>query len=169
MLAIQCLWNHVGSVMAICGTKLDATKKETNTVMFYSANGTVYSALYFVFEASLMSLEFLLLLFAQHLRSMKIPGREITALSWEGNSLRCAMTVDSYIYFANIRPDYMWCYFNKTVVFMNGIGGGISNGTGQPTTITFWDTTSNQVDMDYSELWLLEIGLRFELMAISIF
>lgn len=74
---------------------------------------------------------------------MKIPGREITALSWEGTSLRCAMTVDSYIYFANIRPDYMWCYFNKTVVFLNGSGSNIA---GQPSTITFWDTTSNQVD-----------------------
>lgn len=76
---------------------------------------------------------------AKHLRTLKIPGREISAMSWEGNSLRCAMTVDSFIYFANIRPDYMWCYFNKTVVFVNGSGGD------QPGTITFWDTTSNQV------------------------
>lgn len=75
------------------------------------------------------------------MRTLKIPGREITAMSWEGNSLRCAMTVDSYIYFANIRPDYMWCYFNKTVVFVNGN----HSAGGQPTTITFWDTISNQV------------------------
>ena len=26
--------------------------------------------------------------------------------SWEGGSLRIALAVDSFIYFANIRPDY---------------------------------------------------------------
>lgn len=41
MLAIQCLWNHVGSVLAVCGTKVDALNKESNTMMFYSALGTV--------------------------------------------------------------------------------------------------------------------------------
>lgn len=41
MLAIQCLWNHVGSVLAVCGTKTDVQNKESNTVMFYSAYGMV--------------------------------------------------------------------------------------------------------------------------------
>lgn len=69
---------------------------------------------------------------------MKIPGREITSLSWEGKSLRIALAVDSFIYFANIRPDYVWCYFNKTVAFL------------EPETkkdysfVTFWDTATNQ-------------------------
>lgn len=72
------------------------------------------------------------------MRTLKIPGREITALSWEGRSLRIAFAVDSFIYFANIRPDYIWCYFGKTVVFLNaetGKDGG---------TITFWDTATNE-------------------------
>lgn len=68
---------------------------------------------------------------------MKIPGKEITALSWEGKSLRIALAVDSFIYFANIRPDYMWCYFGKTVAYLNA---------GNDAVITFWDTTSNQVN-----------------------
>lgn len=67
-----------------------------------------------------------------------MPGREITALSWEGHSLRIAFAIDSFIYFANIRPDYMWCYFGKTVVYLNTVAA--KDGY----TITFWDTVSNQ-------------------------
>lgn len=70
---------------------------------------------------------------------MKIPGREITALAWEGRSLRIALAVDSFIYFANIRPDYMWCYFGKTVAYLNAETGKAGNAV-----ITFWDTVSNQ-------------------------
>lgn len=81
------------------------------------------------------------LLTYQHLRTLKIPGREITGLSWEGRSLRIAMAVDSFIYFANIRPDYLWCYFSRTVVFSKNIGA--NNGDGA--VFTFWDTAQNQV------------------------
>lgn len=49
------------------------------------------------------------------------------------------MAVDSFIYFANIRPDYMWCYFGKTVAFVNGNAGLDTS------SVTFWDTVSNQV------------------------
>lgn len=67
-----------------------------------------------------------------------MPGREITALTWEGHSLRIAFAIDSFIYFANIRPDYIWCYFSKTVVYLN------SDAAKECDTITFWDTVSNQ-------------------------
>lgn len=70
---------------------------------------------------------------------MKIPGHEITALTWEGRSLRIALAVDSFIYFANIRPDYMWCYFGKTVCYLNAD----TTKTGSHV-VTFWDTVSNQ-------------------------
>lgn len=42
----------------------------------------------------------------QHLRTLKVPGKQVTAVSWEGGGLRIGLAVDSYIYFANIRPDY---------------------------------------------------------------
>lgn len=35
-----------------------------------------------------------------------VPGKQMSALSWEGGGLKIALTVDSFIYFANIRPDY---------------------------------------------------------------
>lgn len=78
-------------------------------------------------------------MYLQHLRTLKIPGKEITSLSWEGKSLRIALAVDSFIYFANIRPDYMWCYFSKTVTYLN------SNSNSDNSVVTFWDTISNQV------------------------
>ena len=42
----------------------------------------------------------------QHLRTLKVPGKQIHGCAWEGGSLRIALAVDSFIYFANIRPDY---------------------------------------------------------------
>lgn len=95
---VDAKWNHDGTVLAICGTTLDAvsptSQRDTNQVCFYSPLGKIY-------------------------RTLKVPGTDITSLSWEGKSLRIAMAVDSFIYFANIRPDYIWCYFEKTVVFLN--------------------------------------------------
>lgn len=75
----------------------------------------------------------------QHLRTLKIPGHEVTALAWEGLSLRIALAVDSFIYFANIRPDYMWCYFGKTVCYLNADTAKSGNYI-----VTFWDTVSGQ-------------------------
>tara|TARA_B110000971_G_C19773788_1_gene392072 strand:- start:383 stop:556 length:174 start_codon:yes stop_codon:yes gene_type:complete len=38
-------------------------------------------------------------------------------MSWEGSGLRIALAVDAYIYFANIRPDYVWDWFGNTLVY----------------------------------------------------
>lgn len=118
-------WNHDGSVIAICG-RLEETSnaKELNQVEFYSPYGHLY-------------------------RILKVPGNQITSISWEGKSLRIAMAVDSFIYFANIRPDYRWCYFEKTVVFL---GLRNNNKTNNLSVITFWNTTSNQVHRQYMYL-----------------
>lgn len=116
--AVNCLWNHDGTILAICGMKNELDDRDSNLVLFYTAFGV-------------------------HLRTLKIPGREITALSWEGRSLRIALAVDSFIYFANIRPDYMWCYFNKTVAYLNTDNAKVNDNCGA--LITFWDTVSNQV------------------------
>ena len=78
---------------------------------------------------------------------MKIPGKEITSLSWEGQSLRIALAVDSYIYFANIRPDYLWCYFSKTVVFK--LTDNSMQTTNNNQIIVFWDTNTNQTFSKY--------------------
>ncbi|XP_046828988.1 WD repeat-containing protein 35 [Vespa crabro] len=115
MTAAWCCWNSHGSILAVTGMMPFLTNGETkdvNAIQFYSQ-------------------------FGEHMRTLKIPGREITACAWEGGSLRVALSVDSHIYFANIRPDYKWTYFSNTVVFTNEkiSKDGIC--------ITFWNTSNN--------------------------
>lgn len=42
----------------------------------------------------------------EHLRTLRVPGNGINGITWEGNGLRLALAVDSFIYFTNVRPDY---------------------------------------------------------------
>ncbi|CAG9759523.1 unnamed protein product [Ceutorhynchus assimilis] len=111
MFAVHCSWNHNGSLLAIAGKQF-AEEKEVNLVQFYNS-------------------------FGENLRTLRVPGSSISCCVWEGGSLRVALAVDSFVYFANIRPDYKWCYFKKTVVFTSCKPGrsGVC--------ITFWDTTNN--------------------------
>ena len=75
-------WCHNGSMFAVAGSQKVANQdKEINSVQFYSP-------------------------FGEHLRTLKVPGKDLKSLAWEGGSLRIALAVDTFIYFANIRPDY---------------------------------------------------------------
>ena len=64
----------------------------------------------------------------------QVPGKQISACAWEGGSLRIALAVDSFIYFANIRPDYKWTYFSLTVVYCH------TKQDRPDTAVTFWNT-----------------------------
>ena len=49
-----------------------------------------------------------------------MPSKGLASCSWEGNgSLRIAMSIDSHIYFANIRLKYDWtfCSTAHTLVY----------------------------------------------------
>ncbi|XP_070516916.1 WD repeat-containing protein 35 isoform X2 [Cardiocondyla obscurior] len=95
--ASWCSWNSFGSLLAVTGMMPLLTNGETkdmNVIQFYTP-------------------------FGEHMRTLKIPGREVTCCTWEKGSLRVALSVDSHIYFANIRLDYKWTYFSNTVVFTN--------------------------------------------------
>ena len=82
MKIVSAKWSHKGDVLAIAGSQRSASQdKDVNIVQFYNP-------------------------FGQHLRTLKVPGKEVKAVSWEGSSLRISLAVDSFIYFANIRPDY---------------------------------------------------------------
>lgn len=67
-----------------------------------------------------------------------MPGSGVHALSWEGGSLRIALAVDSYIYFANIRPDYRWGYFSDTLV------AAYMQPERSDTTVVFWNTKTDE-------------------------
>eukprot|EP01105_Mastigella_eilhardi_P009634 TRINITY_DN2268_c0_g1_i1.p1 TRINITY_DN2268_c0_g1~~TRINITY_DN2268_c0_g1_i1.p1 ORF type:complete len:779 (-),score=235.82 TRINITY_DN2268_c0_g1_i1:3400-5388(-) len=82
-------WNGTGTVLAVAGTYKDSSC----VVQFYSPYG-------------------------EQLRTLKVPGTTgITAVAWEGGDLRVALAMDSFIFFANVRPSYHWAYFAHTLVY----------------------------------------------------
>ncbi|XP_015596434.1 WD repeat-containing protein 35 [Cephus cinctus] len=121
MTAVWCSWNNSGSLLAVTGLLpllTNGEKKDTNFIQFYTP-------------------------FGEHVRTLKVPGREVTCCAWEGGSLRVALSVDSHIYFANIRPDYKWTYFSNTVVFAN------ERITKDGVCVIFWNTTNNSCCTKY--------------------
>jgi len=86
-------WNDTGSILAIAGSQKTLEQdKEINVVQFFSP-------------------------FGKTLYTLKVPGKNMTSLDWEKGGLRLALAVDSYIYFANIRPNYKWGYLANTIVY----------------------------------------------------
>jgi len=95
MRVTHCRWNADGSALAVTGIQTTARgdqNKTVNLIKFYDPQG-------------------------QYMRSIRIPGEEVAALSWEGSGLRLALAVDAFIFFANIRPSYQWAYIENTVVY----------------------------------------------------
>jgi len=117
MRATNMQWNAQGTALAIGGlqpaTTAGGEKRDVGTVQFYNPTG-------------------------QHLRTLKVPGSGIAALSWEGAGLRIALAVDSFIYFANVRPDYKWGYFNKCLVY------SFVKTERPENCVVFWNTKTNE-------------------------
>ncbi|XP_071111924.1 WD repeat-containing protein 35-like isoform X1 [Haliotis cracherodii] len=112
-------WNHSGNVLAVAGSQhAMGQDKEVNVVQFYTP-------------------------FGEHLRTLKVPGKQMYACSWEGGSLRIALAVDSFIYFANIRPDYKWGYCSNTVVYSFTKPDRLEH------CVIFWDTKNNEKYVKY--------------------
>lgn len=121
MNAAWCCWNTYGSVLAVTGMRpfhTNGESKDSNIVQFYTP-------------------------FGEHIRTLKIPGREVTCCSWDGASLNVAVTADSQIFIANIHPNYKWTYFSNTVVFTNE---RISK---EGICIYFWNTKNNSCTTKY--------------------
>ncbi|XP_030213023.1 WD repeat-containing protein 35 isoform X1 [Gadus morhua] len=119
MNVVSIQWNQSGSVLAVGGSlRASASDKEVNAVQFYTP-------------------------FGEHLRTLKVPGKQMTAVAWEGGGLRIGLAVDSYIYFANIRPDYKWGYCSSTVVY------AYTKPERQEYCVVFWDTKNNEKFIKY--------------------
>ena len=117
MTTVGCKWSHDGSILAVAGTMTVpsvGSEKDSNVVQFYTPYG-------------------------EHLRTLKVPGKQITACAWEGGSLRIALSVDSFIYFANIRPDYKWAYFANVVVYT------YNRADKEDTAVVFWNHKTGDV------------------------
>nr|CAD7457307.1 unnamed protein product [Timema tahoe] len=114
MTAVCCSWNHNGSVIAVTGImQLSSDSKDSNVIQFFTP-------------------------FGEHLRTLKIPGREVSCCVWDGSSLRLALAVNSHIFFANIRPHYRWTYFEHTVVYC------YNRPDKYGTIVSFWDINNNE-------------------------
>ncbi|RMC17193.1 hypothetical protein DUI87_05770 [Hirundo rustica rustica] len=112
-------WNPNGSVLAVAGSlKAASQDKDLNVVQFYTP-------------------------FGEHLRTLKVPGKQISSLSWEGGGLKIALAVDHYIYFANIRPHYKWGYCSNTVVY------AYTRADRPECCVVFWDTKNNEKYVKY--------------------
>mmetsp|Transcript_6986 Transcript_6986/g.14069 ORF Transcript_6986/g.14069 Transcript_6986/m.14069 type:complete len:1248 (+) Transcript_6986:71-3814(+) len=114
----QCKWNAKGNVLALAGSQKaktrDGEEREISMIKFYTPLG-------------------------EHVRSLKVPGSNgISALSWEGSGLRIALAVDAFIYFANIRPDYMWGCFGHTLVYAHNKPDRVD------VCVTFWNMNSEE-------------------------
>ncbi|EEB10935.1 WD-repeat protein, putative [Pediculus humanus corporis] len=121
MKAVCCKWNHNGTVIAVVGTMiLPNEHKENNVIQFFNPYG-------------------------EHIRTLKVPGENVTSCEWEGNSLRVALSVDSHIYFANIRPDYKWTSLNNGRIIVYSYNSLNQQGT----CICFWDTKKGETHIKH--------------------
>ncbi|XP_066559744.1 WD repeat-containing protein 35 isoform X2 [Amia ocellicauda] len=119
MNVVSIQWNRCGSVLAVAGSQRAVSQdKDVNVVQFYTP-------------------------FGEHLRTLKVPGKQMTAVSWEGAGLRIGLAVDSFIYFANIRPDYKWGYCSNTVVYAYTRPDRLEY------CVVFWDTKNNEKYVKY--------------------
>ncbi|PKU37548.1 wd repeat-containing protein hypothetical protein [Limosa lapponica baueri] len=98
-----------------------AWSSDSQVLLFGMANGEIHiydSQGNFISGFPMINSEYFpFFVLNKHLRTLKVPGKQISALSWEGSGLKIALAVDSYIYFANIRPDYKY-----VLVLCNSIG-----------------------------------------------
>ncbi|KAJ3392142.1 WD repeat-containing protein 35 [Lobulomyces angularis] len=111
-------WNNNGSVLAVSGVQIaknaQGEEKELSIVRFYSPYG-------------------------EFQRFLKVPGKRISSLSWEHNGLRIALAVDSFIYFANVRPDHKWTFFANDVLVYT-----YNRLERTETIVVFWNTKTGE-------------------------
>jgi len=109
-------WDPNGQTVAIAGMQTQggaAADREMGVVQFYAPTGPL-------------------------LRTLRVPGTNLRSISWEGNGLRLALAVDSHIFFANIRPDYLWGYFSHTLVY------AVLKKERTEHVVVFWDTQGDE-------------------------
>jgi WD repeat-containing protein 35 len=81
--------------------------------------------------------------FGQLLRLLKVPGENLSGLSWEGSGLRLGLSVDAFIFFANVRPSYTWAYFGNTMAYT------YYRPERKETALVLWDLTTNESQVKF--------------------
>jgi hypothetical protein len=60
-----------------------------------------------------------------------------------------ALAVDSFIFFANIRPDYKWGHFGQTLIYAFNKPDRAEN------CVCFWDTKTDERHIKCDAVWML--------------
>lgn len=129
-----CRWSTRGNILAVVGT-LRAIAGSSASMRAAESKSTGKGALSNMvkfFDS-----------FGRHIRSIRIPGEIVSAVSWEGGDLRLSLSVDSFIYFANIRHSYSWTYFLNTVVY------SYPRPDRKEIAVVFWDLISLEAHTKY--------------------
>ena len=122
----DCQWNHNGTILAVAGRlTLASPGPNQNAIHFYTATG-------------------------QLMRVMKLPGNQMSGLAWEGHSLRLALAIDSYIYLAQVKHDYMLTCFSNTIVYH------FNKKEKAESYVMFWDTKNNEVSLNVHKFVLVD-------------
>ncbi|AIN95907.1 hypothetical protein LPMP_080990 [Leishmania panamensis] len=107
-------WNPHGTVLAVSAVMPTATVDASLVVTQFFSNEGI------------------------HLRTLRVAGKQCGGIAWEGGGLRVAIAVDASVYFANVRPEYKYCYFKKTVVFAFTVPDKIEE------SVMFWNVHTNE-------------------------
>ncbi|KAK7198454.1 putative intraflagellar transport protein D4 [Novymonas esmeraldas] len=107
-------WNPLGTVLAVSALTPTATADASVVVTQFFSNEGI------------------------HLRTLRVAGKQCGGITWEGSGLRVAIAVDSSVYFANVRPEYRYCYFKKTVVFAFTVPDKVEE------SVMFWNVNTNE-------------------------
>ncbi|ORC82983.1 uncharacterized protein TM35_000791090 [Trypanosoma theileri] len=132
---VSCIsWNPQGTTLAVCG--VTSTSSATNSTSGAAAAGGGES----VPPSTSTSVVVVQFFNAEgiHLRSLRVNGNHCGGVTWEGDGLRVAIAIDAALYFANVRPDYKYTYFNKTVVFAYNRPDRLED------SVMFWNIRSNE-------------------------
>jgi len=85
-------WNSNGTYLAVVGQKQLGGGKEVSECQFFTPAGKL-------------------------VHSLRVPGGNVTTMAWEGGGLRVALALESFVFFASARPQYMWAAFENTIVY----------------------------------------------------
>ncbi|GMT12757.1 hypothetical protein PFISCL1PPCAC_4054, partial [Pristionchus fissidentatus] len=72
--------------------------------------------------------------YGEKLRVIKNPGNSLTDCAWDPTGLKVALAIDNGVFYATIRPDYLWTYGGHSVVY------AYSEGIPDEHTVVFYET-----------------------------
>ena len=118
-------WNYIGDMFAVTGNYGGGTSgTRKNFLKIFNNQGELMSV-------------------------TKVPGTEIHDCSWEKNSRKLVLAVDSFMYFANLKCRTTWCFLTNSVSFLREDFDGEQNK--RQKYLTFWQF-GNQTNRRYERL-----------------